>query len=71
MSFQVPKEFVEPKETMRKMVSFWARPTVITRLDTICDVSHVDRSEVLRLLVNLFLNDNDFQERVLRGLNNG
>lgn len=61
---------MSPKETFAKIISFWHKPTVIKGLDTICDVSHIDRSEVLRLLVDLFLNDNDFQERVLRGLKN-
>ena len=70
MSFQVPK-FVEEKGTFDKMVSFWLRSTTLTRLDTVCSVSHVDRSKVLRMLVDLFLNDNDLQERILRGVRNG
>lgn len=70
MSFQVPKKFAEPKETFAKMVSFWLKPSVLSRLDMTCRLGRADRSKVLRLLVSLFLNDNDFQERVLRGLKN-
>ena len=57
--------------TMSKLVTFWHEPNVIERLDAVCSVSHAERSEVLRALVNLFLNDNALQERVLRGLQNG
>lgn len=71
MSFKVPREFVEPEEILTKMVSFWLRPSVLKRFDAVCSVSGVDRSKVFRLMANLFLNDNDFQERVLGGLKNG
>jgi len=70
MSFQTPKEFESPKETMAKLVNFWAKPSIVNRLDTICSISRVDRSEVLRVLVNLFLNDNEFQETVLKEILN-
>ena len=63
-------EVTESKETFAKNVNFWSKPSIITRLDTICSVSHVERSEVLRLLVDLFLNDQALQERVLEGLKN-
>lgn len=69
MSFQVPK-WEEPKEIMAKKVCFWHKPYVIKRLDTICDISHVDRSKVLRLLVDFFLNDIEFQDRVMEGIKN-
>jgi len=70
MSFQTPKKFESPKETMAKLVNFWAKPSIIKRLDTICSVSNVDRSGVLRLLVDLFLNDNEIQEKVLKEILN-
>ena len=68
MSIQIPKEC---KERFAKLITFWGKPTSITKLDTICSVSHVDRSQVLRLLVDLFLLDDSFQEKVLRGVRNG
>lgn len=67
----IPREYLEPKETMAKLVSFWAKPTAIKRLDTQCRINRVLRSDVLRLMIDLFLNDIEFQERVLGGLNNG
>ena len=70
-TFQIPKEFVEEKKTLDTKITFWIRSNALKRFDTICSVSHVDRSKVLRLLVDLFLNDDDFQERVLGGLSNG
>ena len=71
MSIQIPKEFAESKETFAKLVTFWARPSRVTKIDTICSVSHVERSQVLRLLLDLFLFDDSFQEKVLRGVSNG
>lgn len=70
MAFEVSKKFIETKETMAKIVSFWHKPLIIKRLDTICSISHIDRSEVLRQLVSLFVNDNNLQEKVLKGILN-
>ena len=64
-------ENTEPEETYSKNVVFWAKPHTITELDTICGLSHIDRSKVLRVLVGLFLTDQAFRERTLRGANNG
>lgn len=69
MSFQVPTE-KELKETFAKMVSFWLKPSVLERFDAICSVGGADRSKALRLMVSFFLNDNAFQERILRGVKN-
>lgn len=69
MSFQVPTE-KELKETFAKMVSFWLKPSVLERFDAVCSVGGADRSKVLRLMVSLFLNDNDFQMKVLEGVKN-
>lgn len=71
MSFRVPSEFREVREKTDKVVSFWHRRSVIARLDTMCSVSHVERSKILRSLVDLFLNDDDLQKRILEGINNG
>ena len=69
--FEPKLEVREPKETFAKNVNFWVRPSTISRLDTICGVSHIQRSEVLRLLVDFFVNDLALQEKVLRGVKNG
>ena len=63
-------EVVESKEKVAKIICFWHKSSVIERLDTICGLTHIDRSEVLRLLVDLFLNDVAFQDRVLEGVRN-
>ena len=74
MGLEVPKlrdlEVKEAKEAFVKNVVFWHRPSVVTRLDTVCRVSHVGRSEVLRLLVDAFLNNDEFQEKILRKILN-
>ncbi len=70
MSFQVPKEFEEPKEAYSKMVSFWLKASTLKRFDTRCRINRVDRSKVLRLMVNLFLLDNNFEMRVVEGIQN-
>ena len=67
MSFQVPTE-KELKETFAKIASVWFKPSVLERLDAVCSVSGVDRSKVLRFMAILFLNDNTFQLRVLKGV---
>lgn len=71
MTFQTPKELKEPKETFEKVVSFWLKPSTLRRLNTRCSIDRLEKSEVLRLLVNLFLTDNDLENRVLEGLKNG
>ena len=58
------------KEPFLKNVVFYHKPSVITRLDTICDVSHISRSEVMRLLVDAFLNNDEFQEEILKKILN-
>ena len=74
MTLEVPKlrdlEVKELKEAFAKNVVFYHRPSVITRLDTICGVSHIGRSEVIRLLVDEFLNNDELQETVLRKILN-
>ena len=70
MSFKVPKEFVEIEEAVTKMTSFWLKPGVLKRLDAVCSVNHVSRSKVFRLMADLFVNDIEFQDRVMEGAKN-
>jgi len=69
--FQTPKELEEPKETFEKVVSFWLKTSTLRRFNTRCSIDRLEKSEVLRLLVNLFLTDSDLENRVLEGLKNG
>jgi metal-responsive CopG/Arc/MetJ family transcriptional regulator len=55
----------EPKETFAKNVVFWVRPSLVRRLDAICNSSHIDRSEVLRALVEVFVDDYTLQNRIM------
>jgi hypothetical protein len=67
MSMEVPPTWAdsEPKGKLAKNVVFWATPKLIERLDAVCDSMQIDRSEVLRALVSLFLNDYPIQNRIM------
>lgn len=71
MSFQVPEEYVEEKKPLDKMFSFWLKGRTLRRFATVCGMNRVEKASVLRFLVALFLDDDDLQERIVRGVSNG
>jgi hypothetical protein len=61
MSIQVAKE---DKETFAKLVNFWVTPDMVKRLNAVCG-KEIVRSEVLRELIEFFLDDIPFQKKIL------
>ena len=60
----------EEEEKLDTMASFKLKPNGLKEFVDSCRTYDVDRSKVLRMMVNLFLNDSAFRERVLRGVKN-
>jgi len=58
-------------EKLNIMTSFKVKPNGFKEFADSCRTYHVDKSKVLRAMVNLFLHDSAFRERILRGVNNG
>ena len=58
-------------EKLDTMTSFKLKPNGFKEFADACRTCNVDKSKVLRAMVNLFLHDSAFRERVLRGVNNG
>jgi len=69
---EIPKEVEETlaeflaEETKSKWLTFCIEPNKAKKLDAICLLNRLSRSAVLRYLVELFLNDYDFQEKVTK-----
>ncbi|MBA7655538.1 hypothetical protein ES703_63444 [subsurface metagenome] len=61
----------EEEEKLDTMMSFVVKPNVFKEFSDSCKTCRVEKSKVLRAMVNLFLHDSAFRERVLRGVNNG
>ena len=68
MSSETPT-FAE-EEKLDTIISFWLTPSVLKRFDVACKTGSIDRSKALRFMVNLFVEDSAFQERVLKGAKN-
>jgi hypothetical protein len=69
MTLEAPT-FNETKK-LCTMASFKVTPNGFKEFADSCRTCRVDKSKVLRAMVNLFIHDSAFRERVLRGVNNG
>jgi len=58
------------EEKLDTIISFWLTPSLSKRLNVVCKLHSIDRSKMLRLFVKLFLDDNDLQQRILKGVRN-
>jgi hypothetical protein len=62
MSLQVAKE---AREKFAEMVSFWHKPSTVRTFEARCRMNHVEKSEVFRALVDLFLFDYEIEKRIM------
>jgi len=58
------------EEKLDTMTSFVLKPSALKEFIIACKTASINRSEALRFMVTLFLNDPAFQERVLKGAKN-
>jgi len=68
MTLKAP--IVKETETLDVMTSFKVAPSVLRDFLIACKAGSIDRSKALRFMMSLFLNDPQFQERVLKGAKN-
>ena len=66
MSFEIPPEYVEKPKF--NGLSFRLELERLETFKSKCYYERLDMSKVLKVLIELFLNDSDVQSRVIKGV---